>query len=120
MAQKVNYTPEMVKTITDMYAEVGNDGLDEIAKAVGKNVKSVRAKLVREGVYVAPEKTKAVLREDGPTKKEILADLEKSAIAAGAEIDVWGFESAKKDALAALDSFFRSLADPEGQPSTED
>ena len=42
-----NYTDEMVQTAIQMYSDLGNDGLDEIAEAIGKNVRSVRSKLVR-------------------------------------------------------------------------
>ena len=56
----VNYTAEMVDSMIEMYNELGNDGLDEIADSLGKSVRSVRSKLVREGVYVAsPKKTAA-------------------------------------------------------------
>ena len=43
----------MVDSMIEMYNELGNDGLDEIADSLGKSVRSVRSKLVREGVYVA-------------------------------------------------------------------
>ena len=51
-----NYTNEMVTTAVSMYEDLGNDGLDQIAEAIGKNVRSVRSKLVREGVYMAAPK----------------------------------------------------------------
>ena len=51
-----NYTDEMVTKMLDMYEQLGNDGLDEIAEAIGRPVRSVRSKLVREGVYVATPK----------------------------------------------------------------
>ena len=70
MAKTANYTDEQIDTISAMYQDLGNDGLDEIATQVGKTVRSVRAKLVREGIYVAPDKT--TTRKDGPTKKELL------------------------------------------------
>ena len=54
---KANYTDEMVEQAISMYQDLGNDGLDQIAEAIGKNVRSVRSKLVREGVYVASPKT---------------------------------------------------------------
>ena len=63
-----NYTDEMVETAVQMYQELGNDGLDEIAEAIGKNVRSVRSKLVREGVYVATPK-QATKKVDGPSKR---------------------------------------------------
>ena len=78
-----------------MYEELGNEGLDEIADAIGKNVRSVRSKLVREGVYVATPK-KTARKIDGPSKKEILRSIE------GHDFDVKGFEGATKDALTRL------------------
>ena len=90
-----NYTDEMVETAVQMYQELGNDGLDEIAEAIGKNVRSVRSKLVREGVYVATPK-KATKKVDGPSKKELLRDIEATGF------DVAGFEGATKSALTRL------------------
>ena len=90
-----NYTAEMVDSMIEMYNDVGNDGLDEIADTLGKTVRSVRSKLVREGVYVAsPKKTPA--KQDGPSKKEILRDIEAQGF------DVTGFEGATKAALTRL------------------
>lgn len=97
MAKTANYTDEQIDTIAAMYQELGNDGLDEIASEVGKTVRSVRAKLVREGVYVAPDKT--TTRKDGPTKKELLRELE---IAVGEDIDVTNFMGATKQGIQFL------------------
>ena len=93
MAQKVNYTPEMTTQIVDAYSS-GMD-ITEIADRVGKSARSVRSKLVREGVYVAQPK-KVTRKVEGPTKKEILRDLE------GTGFDVKGFEGATKEALTRL------------------
>ena len=54
MAQKVNYTPEMTTQIVDAYSS--GMAITEIADRVGKSARSVRSKLVREGVYVAQPK----------------------------------------------------------------
>ena len=90
-----NYTAEMVDSMIEMYNDVGNDGLDEIADTLGKTVRSVRSKLVREGVYVAsPKKTAA--KQNGPSKKEILREIEAQGF------DVTGFEGATKAALTRL------------------
>ena len=50
-----NYTQAQVAQITEAYNS--GQAIDEIADAVGKSVRSVRSKLVREGVYVAKPKT---------------------------------------------------------------
>ena len=48
MAKAVNYTPELTATIIDQY-QAGVDVAD-IAASIDKSVRSVRSKLVREGV----------------------------------------------------------------------
>jgi len=74
---------------------------------MGKAVRSVRAKLVREGVYVAPEKGVKAKREEGPTKKEMLIQL----------TDVWpdapvdGLVNATKEAISALISHLEMVAE---------
>ena len=88
-----SYTDEMTATVIEQYSS-GVD-LDAIAESVGKTVRSVRSKLVREGVYVAQPKQTAAKRE-GPTKKELLRDIETAGM------DATGFEGATKDALARL------------------
>ena len=90
-----NYTDEMVETAVSMYQELGNDGLDQIAETVGKSIRSVRSKLVREGIYIATPK-KVAVKQDGPSKKELLRSIESH------DFDVKGFEGATKDALTRL------------------
>ena len=91
-AKKVNYTPELTAQIVSDY-QAGTP-VDEIADTIGKSVRSVRSKLVREGVYVAKEKvaTRTIV---GPTKKELLRSLE-------GRLDPRGFEGATKEALTRL------------------
>ncbi|MGA1771724.1 MAG: hypothetical protein ACO39T_05580 [Flavobacteriaceae bacterium] len=74
----INYTSEMVEKMVAMYSELGNDGLDQIAEAMDKSVRSVRSKLVREGVYIASPKGKpSSSKSQEPTKKELLNQLEE-------------------------------------------
>ena len=80
MATKVNYTDEMTARAVEMYNELGNDGVDAIAEELGRTVRSVRSKLVREGVYVAPVKATKAPVDTGPTKKELLNDLRQLQI----------------------------------------
>lgn len=94
MAEKVNYTDEMVEEMIAMYKDLGNEGLEEIATRFGKPERSIRSKLVREGVYVASPK--GAVKANGPSKKEIIRDIE----AAG--FDAQGFEAATKPALLRL------------------
>jgi hypothetical protein len=93
MAAQQNYTPELTATIIDQYQ--AGETVEAIAASIDKSIRSVRSKLVREGVYVATPKAKST-REQGPTKKEILRDLENTGF------DVSGFEGATKDAIMRL------------------
>ena len=96
--KNVNYTPELTAQIVDQYQQ----GVDvaEIAEAINKSVRSVRSKLVREGVYVAKPKT--TTRKAGePTKKELLNQLEEVA-----PFPVDGFMGATKEAINELLSHF--------------
>lgn len=109
---KVNYTEEMVETILRMYAELGNDGMEQIASAVQRPVKSVRAKLVREGVYVAPVKVAKSPKAEGPTKRELLTELESLV-----PFPVEGLTTATKEAIQHLIDFVRDREDsgPQGE-----
>ncbi len=111
---KVNYTEAMVETMLNMYAELGNEGLDEIADKLQRPVRSIRSKLVREGVYVAAEKPKAAKREEGPTKKELLNQLE-SLVA----FDVSGLMGATKEAIAHVIAMAESQTDAPAEDADE-
>lgn len=91
--KKVNYTDEQVNLLRSMYSELGNAGLEQIAAKLEKSVRSVRAKLVRDGLYVSPDKPVKQAKEDGPSKKELLMELEAKGF------DPIGFEGATKDAI---------------------
>lgn len=93
--KNANYTPEMLEQMLSMYEELGNDGIEQIAETLGKPVRSIRSKLVREGVYVASPKG-ATAKADGPSKKELLRELE------ALNFDPTGFEGATKIALNRL------------------
>jgi len=90
-AKKPNYTPELTEKVKNDYA--AGVTIEAIAEATGKTVKSIRAKLVREGVYVAAEKPVKTAKDEGPTKKELLAELSATGF------DVAGFEGATKEAI---------------------
>ena len=91
----VNYTKELTAKVINDYQE-GVD-LDTIADTIGKSVRSVRSKLVREGVYVAKPKSASAKTSDGPTKKELLNKLESIA-----PFEINGFIGATKSALSNL------------------
>ena len=92
-ASKVNYSPELTGQIVSAYQ--AGTAVEEIAETIGKSVRSVRSKLVREGVYVAKEKV-ATRKVEGPTKKELLIDIDATGF------DTKGFEGATKEALTRL------------------
>ena len=92
-ASKVNYSPELTGQIVSAYQ--AGTAVEEIAETIGKSVRSVRSKLVREGVYVAKEKP-ATRKVEGPTKKELLIDIDATGFAPK------GFEGATKEALTRL------------------
>tara|TARA_S200002703_G_scaffold135026_1_gene123760 strand:- start:125 stop:421 length:297 start_codon:yes stop_codon:yes gene_type:complete len=96
MAQS-NYSAEMTASIIEQY-QAGVE-VEAIADSIEKSVRSVRSKLVREGVYVAKPKAKST-KVMGPTKKELLKDLETTGF------DVQGFEGATKDAIERLIAHF--------------
>ena len=91
-----NYTSAQTAQITEAY-QSGQD-INEIANAIGKSVRSVRSKLVREGVYVAKEKV-ASKKVQGPTKKELLRELD-------VHYDTKGLEGATKEAIEGLLNHF--------------
>lgn len=101
---KVNYTEAQTDSMKAAYA--AGASVESIAEAMGKAVRSVRAKLVREGVYVAPEKGVKAKREEGPTKKEMLITL--AEVWPDAPVD--GLMNATKEAIASLITHLESAA----------
>ena len=75
MPKIVNYSVEMTDKIISDYQE--GIEISEIATAIGKSVRSVRSKLVREGVYIPQEKTSRSKKIQEPTKKELLRVLDE-------------------------------------------
>ena len=70
-----NYTDEMVASMTAQYeANPTRDTVDALAAEMGKSVRSVIAKLSREGVYVAqPKVTKS--GEPVVRKQELVSEV---------------------------------------------
>jgi hypothetical protein len=96
-AKTENYTSEMVDRMIARYEELGNEGIEAIAAELGKPVRSVRSKLVREGVYVAAVKAVKAAKVEGPSKKELINELE-----ALVDFPVDGFMGATKEAIASV------------------
>jgi hypothetical protein len=92
-----NYTSEQTaKIVQDYQAGVA---VEAIAEAVGKSVRSVVAKLSREGVY----KAKSYVSKTGerPVKKDFVAD-EIAAILLLTEAETESLTKANKTALAKI------------------
>ena len=102
MPKTINYSVEMTDKIISDY----QNGIEisEIADAIGKSVRSVRSKLVREKVYIPQEKTSRSNKVQEPTKKELLNVLEEKV-----SFPVIGFMGATKESIQDLIDFVDSL-----------
>ena len=106
-----SYTPELTEKLKARYAELvadptqHADAVTILAQEFNKPEKSIRSKLVKEKVYVAPDKPKKE-REDGPTKKELVKTLTGLT-----GLDLLGIEGATKSALRELIDFLEEKTD---------
>ena len=101
-AKTVNYTPEQTqKMVADYLAGVT---AETIAESLGKTVRSVVAKLSREGVYKA--KTYTTKTGQPVVKKDAHAD----AIGAILKMSENEIESLTKANKTALEKIFQALA----------
>lgn len=103
MAEKVvNYTPEQTAQMVQDYAT--GVTVEKIAEGLGKTVRSVVAKLSREGVY----KKKEYVSKTGekPVKKDAHAD----AIGAILRLSEGEIDSLTKANKTALAKIFEALA----------
>jgi hypothetical protein len=103
MAEKaINYTPEQTAALVADYAD--GISVEQLAMQLGKSVRSIVAKLSREGVYQKKEyKTKT---GEAVVKKDSVADA-IGAILRLPENDVESLTKANKSALKAI---FEALA----------
>jgi hypothetical protein len=93
--ENVNYTAEMVATL-EAAAPITNEVAVRLAEVLGKDVRSVRAKASRMGIYVKAEKT-AKNGDPIERKEAIVADI---ADLVGANME--GLEKAPKAALVRI------------------
>lgn len=103
MSEKtVNYTPEMTTQMLADYA--AGIPVESIAASMGKTVRSVVAKLSREGVY----QKKAYVTKNGerPVKKDVHAD----AIGRILQLSEGEIDSLTKANKSALVKIFEALA----------
>ena len=103
-AKNVNYTAEQTAAMLADYAGGTGATVEQIAKKLGKSVRSVVSKLSREGVYKKKEyKTK---NGEAVVKKDAHADA-IGAILGLPENDIESLTKANKSALKAI---FEALA----------
>jgi len=98
MAEKtVNYTPEQTATMLEAYA--AGTTVEAIAESLGKTVRSVVAKLSREGVY----RKKEYVSKTGerPVRKDETAD-KIGTIAGLSDGEIDSLTKANKTALAKI------------------
>jgi hypothetical protein len=96
-AKTVNYTAEQTSAMVSDYTS--GVSVESIAQNLGKSVRSVVAKLSREGVYKA--KTYVSKTGEKPVKKDVHADA-IGAILRLSENDVDSLTKANKNALKAI------------------
>jgi hypothetical protein len=105
-AKPVNYTPEQTRRMIDFYTSEGKteDAAKALALEMGKTLRSVVAKLSREGVY--EKKTYTTKMGEKPQKKDETAD----AIGAVLKLTESEIESLTKANKTALVKIFAALA----------
>lgn len=101
-AKAVNYTPEQVTKMVTEYQS--GTTVESIAEALGKSVRSVVAKLSREGVYQA--KTYVSKSGEAVVKKDMVAD----SIGLILRLTEAETESLTKANKTALSKIFAALA----------
>jgi hypothetical protein len=99
-----NYTTEQTEQLLQLYDEFGTEGLETIAEQLQKPVRSIRSKLVKEGVYIPAPKLQP--RKLGPSKKDMLNDLETLV-----GFDTTGFNGSTKEALSNLIAYLQTHND---------
>lgn len=106
MAEKiVNYTPEMTaQMVADYQAGIT---VESIAESLGKTVRSVVAKLSREGVY--QKKVYVTKTGEAPVKKDAHADA-IGQIVGLSEGEIDSLTKANKTALAKIVAYMQSVS----------
>lgn len=104
MSEKaVNYTDEAVARLHEVYdgaeaEDVRDKQVAQLAEELGKSAASIRAKLTREGVYVA--KSKAPAGKAGVRKSDLVSEIANKL---GVDEDVVGsLEKATKVTLTKI------------------
>ena len=100
MPKTVNYSAELTAQIIEDYQN--GSSVEEISSAIGKSLRSVRSKLVREGVYI-PQEKKTSKKVQEPTKKELLRTLDELV-----DFPTTGLLGATKESILDLIKFAES------------
>lgn len=99
VAKVENYSAEMTaKLVAEYEANASMETVEALAKALGKSVKSVIAKLVREGVYKSKAGTAKTARV---TKANLVAKVAKDLGLSAKTLE--SLEKGTHEALEALD-----------------
>ena len=109
----VNYTEATASDMVERYTACDSDEsraacVEELSAELGKGVKSIRAKLVREGVYIA----KAYVAKTGE-KVERKGDIVQgiAALLGCTEAQLGGLEKATKPALELIRAAFQIVTE---------
>jgi hypothetical protein len=101
----VNYTQEQTAMLVQGYQ--GGTSVEQLAESFGKSVRSIVAKLSREGVY--QKKEYVTKTGETPIKKDEHADFIGKSLSLS-EADTDSLAKANKRALAAVAEFIRKAA----------
>lgn len=111
--KKVNYTDEMVNRLHEIYdpesdEETREKQVAQAAEELERTPRSIRQKLVREGVYVAKAyKTKG---GEKPARKEDIVNSIANTLGVDADTTLSGLEKATKNCLVFLQKTFATVA----------
>ena len=102
---KVNYSPELTAQIVEEYAKGNTDAerldiLKRLEGETGRQVKSLRAKLVSLGVYIKVKPVSKVTGDKPETKETIVSGIARLLDVAPATLD--SLDNATKKTLYAL------------------
>jgi len=111
--KNVNYTEEQTAELVKAYVEAKTEEtraevVETFAEELGKTVRSIRAKLVREGVYVA--KTYKSKTGAKPETKEAIVSAIADTLGVDADATLSGLEKATKNCLIFLRTTFDAVA----------
>ncbi len=102
----VSYSAEQTAELVTRYR--AGETVETLAEAMGKTVKSIVAKLSREGVYVSKAKAKATTKAS--TKAELVTSI--AAKLGVTEDKVESLEKATREVLVAIDTALAEREQP--------